>query len=91
MVHFQTDLGKSCRVLQPKLWVFFKAVWSTLRTFGTFCGHLVYFMAIRKIFFPFWYIVPRKIWQPCLTSLALEKFVHRLNRTFGKSGTLAGV
>jgi hypothetical protein len=24
--------------------------------FGTFCGHLVYF----------WYVVPRKIWQPCV-------------------------
>jgi hypothetical protein len=22
------------------------------------CGHLVYFP-------PFWYVVPRKIWQPC--------------------------
>jgi hypothetical protein len=29
-----------------------------LLPFGTFCGHLVHFV-------PFWYFVPRKIWQPC--------------------------
>jgi hypothetical protein len=29
-----------------------------LCTFGTVCGKLVYF-------FPFWYFIPRKIWQPC--------------------------
>jgi hypothetical protein len=45
---------------------------------GIFCGHLVYFTAIRYILRPlgifyghlvyfslFWYVVPRKIWQPC--------------------------
>jgi hypothetical protein len=39
----------------------FMATLSILRpnaTFGTFCGHLVHF-------FPFWFIVQRKIWQPC--------------------------
>jgi hypothetical protein len=30
-----------------------------------FCGHLLYFVAICYIFPPFWYVVPRKIWQPC--------------------------
>jgi hypothetical protein len=29
-----------------------------LWTFGIVCGNLVYI-------FPFWYFVPRKIWQPC--------------------------
>jgi hypothetical protein len=32
--------------------------WS-LWPFGIFCGHF-------GIFFPFWCIVPSKIWQPCL-------------------------
>jgi hypothetical protein len=38
---------------------------------GIFNGHLVYFTAIWYIlwlfgvFSPFWYVVPRKIWQPC--------------------------
>jgi hypothetical protein len=38
---------------------------------GLFYGHLVYFVAfwsilwLFTIFFPFWYVVPRKIWQPC--------------------------
>jgi hypothetical protein len=33
------------------------AIWFILRPFGIFYGHLVYF-------FPFWYAVLRKIWQP---------------------------
>jgi hypothetical protein len=32
--------------------------------FGIFYGYLVHFM-ITWCFFPFWYVVPRKIWQPC--------------------------
>jgi hypothetical protein len=40
-----------------------------VRPFGLFYGHLVYFVAIWYvfwlfgIFFPFWYVAPRKIWQ----------------------------
>jgi hypothetical protein len=37
--------------------VYFTAKWYILWLFGTFGGYLVYF-------FPFWYVVPRKIWQP---------------------------
>jgi hypothetical protein len=42
-----------------------------LLQFGILCGYLVYFVVIWSIlwlfgvFFPFWYLVPRKIWQPC--------------------------
>jgi hypothetical protein len=45
--------------------------WYILWPFGQFSGHFVYFMALKLIlwsfgiFSPFWYIVPRKIWQPC--------------------------
>jgi hypothetical protein len=55
--------------------LYFMAIW-------LFYCHLVYFMAIWYIlwpfgiifgdFFPFWYVVPRKIWQPCW---ARESFV----------------
>jgi hypothetical protein len=38
--------------------VYFTAIGNILWPFGIFCGHLVYFS-------PFWYIVKRKIWQPC--------------------------
>jgi hypothetical protein len=38
-----------------------------LWTFGKVCGNLVYF-------FPFWYFVPRKIWQPCFTHAKLPAF-----------------
>jgi hypothetical protein len=37
--------------------VYFTAIGNISRPFGIFCGHLTYFS-------PFWYIVPRKIWQP---------------------------
>jgi hypothetical protein len=40
--------------------VYFIAIWNILRSFALFCGfyrHLVYFT-------PFWYVVPREIWQP---------------------------
>jgi hypothetical protein len=44
-----------------------------LEDVGIFYGHLVYFTAIRHIwvylssfgmFYPFWYFVSRRIWQP---------------------------
>jgi hypothetical protein len=64
MVCFQTknpNLGKFWRFLQWKIMLYFMAIWSIwyiLLHYGIFCGHLV-------CFDPFWYIVPRKIWQPC--------------------------
>jgi hypothetical protein len=33
------------------------AILYNLRRFGIFCNNLEYF-------YPFWYVVPRKIWQP---------------------------
>jgi hypothetical protein len=63
-VCFQTKnptLGKFWRVLQWKMLVYFMDTWSILRPFVIFYGHLVSW----HIFFPFWYFVPRKIWQPC--------------------------
>jgi hypothetical protein len=34
-------------------------VWSILWPCGIFIGHFVKF-------FPFWYVAPREIWQPCV-------------------------
>jgi hypothetical protein len=48
-------LGKFWRVLQWKMLVYFMAIWSILRPYGIFYGHLVH------VFFPFWYVVPIKI------------------------------
>jgi hypothetical protein len=36
----------------------FMDIWSILRPFDIFYDNLAYFS-------PFWYIEPRKIWQPC--------------------------
>jgi hypothetical protein len=58
-------------IFKPKIpiWINFggpfMAIWSILPPLGIVCGHLVYF----GIFFPFWYVVPRKIWQPWFRSL----------------------
>jgi hypothetical protein len=67
MVSFKTknpNLGKFWRALDLKMFTYFMAIWNSLQTFGDilwpfgiFCGNLVYFS-------PFWYFVPRKIWQP---------------------------
>jgi hypothetical protein len=64
MVCFQTknpNLGKFWRVLQWKMLVYFMDPFTVfcyiLWTFGTVRGNLAYI-------FPFWYFVPRKIWQP---------------------------
>jgi hypothetical protein len=56
--------GKFWRVLKWKMLVYYMVIWSILRLFGVFCGHLVYFMFL-VYFLPYWYVVPRKIWQPC--------------------------
>jgi hypothetical protein len=53
------NLDKFWRVLQWKILVYFMTIWSILRPLEIFYGHLVYFS-------PFWYFVPRKIWQPYL-------------------------
>jgi hypothetical protein len=55
---------------------------------GTFYGHLVYFVSIWYnvwlfgIIFPFWYEVPRKIWQPCVVFVVAFLIVSR-NKRFG--------
>jgi hypothetical protein len=69
MVYFQTknlDLDKFWRVLQWKMPVYYTAIWFILLLFGVTCVHLSYFMVILYIFFTFWYVALRKIWQPCI-------------------------
>jgi hypothetical protein len=77
MVYFQTknpNLGKFRSVLERKMLVNFMAIWSISLPYGIFYGHLVYFVAILvPIFFPFWYAVQRKIWQPCRAPKMAEK------------------
>jgi hypothetical protein len=61
MVYYQTknpNFGKFWGVFQWEMMVYFMVIWSILQPFGIFYCHLVYI-------FPFWYVVQRKIWQPC--------------------------
>jgi hypothetical protein len=46
------DVSIFCALL-----IYFMVTWYRLCPFGPVCGHLAYFP-------PFWYFVPRKIWQP---------------------------
>jgi hypothetical protein len=55
-VHFGWSCIWRCR------YTYYVAIWSISQLLGIFCGHLVYCMILW--FFPFWYVVPRKIWQP---------------------------
>jgi hypothetical protein len=64
------------------LLVHFVVFWYILWSFGIFCGYLAYFVAIYLvyfmviwhmlwsfgIFFPFWFVLPSKIWQPWLSA-----------------------
>jgi hypothetical protein len=50
----------------------------TTLPFRLFYSHLIYFVAIGYIllfldkFFPFWYLVPRKIWQPWFSPVSMK-------------------
>jgi hypothetical protein len=59
MAYFQAKNPNLCKfggVLQWKMFVYFMAICYILLPFG-------YVMVIWYIF-PFWYVAPRKIWQP---------------------------
>jgi hypothetical protein len=44
----------------------FRAILSILRPFCSLCANLVHIFGGNLVYlFPFWYVVPRKIWQPC--------------------------
>jgi hypothetical protein len=76
----KSQFGYILGVLQWKILEYFMTIWSILRPFGNiswpfgiFCGHLVYFS-------PFWYFVPRKIWQPCFRVQTMQKNLFLENR-----------
>jgi hypothetical protein len=70
MVYFQNkniNLCKFHRVLQWTILVYLMDIWSILRPFEIFYCHLVYVCCGHLVHFqPFLYVVPRKIWQPCV-------------------------
>jgi hypothetical protein len=74
-----SNLGKFWRVLQWKMLVYLMVIWSILRSFGMAIWYILWLLGI---FFPFWYVVQRKIWQPCtpsvfnLRDLLIERRYH---------------
>jgi hypothetical protein len=92
----QTGLpdGVFCRIFKTKIpiWVNLGGPWNgkgwcILWTFGIYFGHLEYISAIWSFsgnlvyISPFWIIVPRKIWQPCLRriSFLIRNVLHLEN------------
>jgi hypothetical protein len=82
---------------KSQIWVIFGGscngkCWSILQPFVIFYGHLVYFMDTWYILwtfsifcsnlFSFWYVVPRKIWQPCLQVHILRYLYVEKSTTF---------
>jgi hypothetical protein len=57
---------------------YFKAIWYNLWQFGIVCGYLVYFS-------PFWYFVPRKIWQPWVGVKVRRRSAHPNPLSFSKN------
>jgi hypothetical protein len=92
MAYFQaknSNLGKFRRVLQWKTLVYFRTIWSYLRPFSIFCGHLVYFMVI-------WYIFPvlvcctKKSGNPALIQSLFFLSVKMAGRNGAKCPCLQG-
>jgi hypothetical protein len=51
-----------------------------------FYEFLVYFVSIWYIFPPFWYVAPKKIWQPCLqTNWRYSQATEPIEQTISKS------
>jgi hypothetical protein len=82
MAYFQTknpDFGKFWSVLQRRMLEYYMSMWSILQLIYIFCGHLVNFIFFG-IFFPFWSVVPRKIWQPMLDGFGMDFFAAATGR-----------
>jgi hypothetical protein len=56
--------------------VYFTTIWSILWPFG------IHMLLLFDTFFPFWYAVPRKIWQPWSEGLK-DKRRHMLSKSRG--------
>jgi hypothetical protein len=53
--------------------VYYMALWSNFRPFGI---HIIWLFGIFcdhfGMFSPFWYIVPKTIWQPCMPTVSTD-------------------
>jgi hypothetical protein len=58
------NLGIFYRALEWKMPLYFIALWNYLWPFGTFYWQFGMFSSHLVYFSQFWYVVPRKIWQP---------------------------
>jgi hypothetical protein len=61
---------------------YFTVIWYVLLPLVIFCGNLVYIS-------PFWYVAPRKIWQPCCWRQ--HRYVYAQGESFILSESLKSV
>jgi hypothetical protein len=61
--HQKSQFGFILRALEWKMLVYTTAIWNILPPFGIFyvLGHILWLFGI---FSPFYYVVPKNIWQP---------------------------
>jgi hypothetical protein len=83
MAFFKTqnlNLSKFWRALQWKMLVYFIAIWSKYfaAIWYRYIAVIWYISWLFHIFFPFWYVVPRKIWQPWSEQLQSAGYRLRL-------------
>jgi hypothetical protein len=57
--------------------MYFMALWSVLRPFSKFYGHLENLGNVWYIFPPFWYVEQKKFWQHCTGDAAGVEFGPR--------------
>jgi hypothetical protein len=74
-------LVQGCQIISDQklpIWVFFEGPWNgkcyVFWSLVIFYNHRVYLIGIWYIFRPLWYIVPKKIWQPCVWSCFPQSF-----------------
>jgi hypothetical protein len=72
MAYFQTkdpNLGKIFEgLVMDNVGIIYRAIWSTLRPFGIFCGDLVHFTVIWYIFSRFGMLYKGKSGSPAVSS-----------------------
>jgi hypothetical protein len=77
-------------IFDPKIPIWVNFGGSSMKDIGILHRHLVYFTAIWYslwlfgIVFPFWYFVPRKIWQPWFGALIDGALVPKIFSVYPK-------
>jgi hypothetical protein len=84
LVYQKSQFGNFFEVLGMEKFGIFKSHLVFLRPLSVFYSHAVYFVVTGYIFFQFWYVAERQIWQPCDRSKKNDLDVRRLGQKVAK-------